>query len=260
LRQSKRSSQIWMCTIFLRPMLRRRKTEERCRCLKVNHGQIIRKLHVAFTTNRLFSYSLSHDFLFLSVGHVSYSRVTELQKRANIVATLSWLPTTASNIPKARFIQLFSAGSNHVAQHPVYKDSDVPFCTASGTHGPQIAEWVVMTHLVHSHNYLTLYEAQKKKEWVQSKGMSVQDRVGRRVGILGYGSIGRQGNYNHLSLFQSPFRSPHTSNRSVLIASRCLHLASLSSLFWSSVCASSALIQHYGLRHFANLQTQLPTY
>jgi hypothetical protein len=217
-------------------------------------------VRVAFTTNRLFSFSLSHEFLFLSVGHVSYSRVTELQKRANIVATLSWLPTTASNIPKARFIQLFSAGSNHVAQHPVYKDSDVPFCTASGTHGPQIAEWVVMTHLIHSHNYLTLYEAQKKKEWVQSKGMNVQDRVGRRVGILGYGSIGRQGNCNHISLFQSPFRSLYTSNRSVLIASRCLHLASLSSLFWSSVCAPSALIQHYGLRHFANLQTQLPTY
>lgn len=47
--------------------------------------------------------------------------------------------------------------------------------------------------LVQSHNYVNLWEQQKKKEWKQSMGMSVSDRVGKRVGILGYGSIGRQG-------------------------------------------------------------------
>ena len=205
---------------------------------------------------RPINYSLSlhsHEFLFLFVGHVSYFGVTELQRRANIVATLSWLPVTAANIPKARFIQCFSAGTNHFAQHPVYKDSDVPFCTASGTHGPQIAEWVIMTDLIHSHNYLTLYEAQKKKEWVQSKGMSVQDRVGRRVGVLGYGSIGRQGNYNHISLFLSPSRNLHLSISFVSIALRCLHIAAPSLLSWSSVRAPSVLIQHSGLRQFIDM-------
>jgi phosphoglycerate dehydrogenase-like enzyme len=50
-----------------------------------------------------------------------------------------------------------------------------------------------MMDLVHSHNYIELYESQKRKEWVQSRGMHVRDAVGRRVGVLGYGSIGRQG-------------------------------------------------------------------
>lgn len=50
-----------------------------------------------------------------------------------------------------------------------------------------------MMDLVHSHSYTKLYDNQKKKYWDQRVGMNVSDRVGKRVGVLGYGSIGRQG-------------------------------------------------------------------
>jgi phosphoglycerate dehydrogenase-like enzyme len=50
-----------------------------------------------------------------------------------------------------------------------------------------------MMDLVHSHSYTKLYDNQKKKLWDQKVGMNVSDRVGKRVGVLGYGSIGRQG-------------------------------------------------------------------
>ncbi|KAF1975353.1 hypothetical protein BU23DRAFT_459346 [Bimuria novae-zelandiae CBS 107.79] len=98
-----------------------------------------------------------------------------------------------SEIPNIKFIQFVSAGTNHVSKHPIYTDTKIPLCNASGVHGPQIAEWVVMTDLIHNHNYLYLYEKQRKKEWKHSNGeISSQDNVGRTVGILGYGSIGRQ--------------------------------------------------------------------
>ncbi|KAF2662840.1 hypothetical protein K491DRAFT_584413 [Lophiostoma macrostomum CBS 122681] len=116
----------------------------------------------------------------------------DLTKRAKFLATIAWLPATASKSPNLELIQFFSAGTNHIAEHPIYTDSEIPLTTASGVHGPQIAEWVIMLNLVHSHNYIQLYEQQKKKEWVQSKGAQVRDGVGRRVGVLGYGSIGRQ--------------------------------------------------------------------
>lgn len=115
-----------------------------------------------------------------------------LPAQASYIATLFWLPPSPADIPNAKLIQFFSAGTNHVANHPIYKDSKIPLCSANGVHGPQIAEWVVMMDLVHSHGYTKLYDLQKERRWDQRAGMRVSDRVGKRVGVLGYGSIGRQ--------------------------------------------------------------------
>jgi len=176
-----------------------------------------------------------HSYFVSSVHlQVSYIGVTELQERATILATLAWLPASVSNVPNLKFIQCFSAGINHLAQHPVYKDSDIVFSTASGTHGPQIAEWVIMTNLIHTHNYLELYEAQKQKSWQQSMGMDVQDRVGRRVGVLGYGSIGRQGSYRTLSYFY--FRYPARISLLQSIDSKRSYHKSTTTVFIPQIC------------------------
>lgn len=113
--------------------------------------------------------------------------------RTTYLATFAWLPESAKAVPNIKLIQFFSAGTNHISDHPIYTDSKIPLCSANGVHGPQIAEWVVMMSLVHSHKLPRLYDLQKEQKWVQSEGIQVSDRVGKRVGILGYGSIGRQG-------------------------------------------------------------------
>jgi len=123
----------------------------------------------------------------------------DILARATYIATLSWLPSSAKAIPKTKLIQFFSAGTNHISEHPIYTDSKIPLCSANGVHGPQIAEWVIMMDLVHSHNFPRLYDLQKEKKWAQKEGMDVSDRVGKRVGILGYGSIGRQGEFDPFS-------------------------------------------------------------
>ncbi|KAF2197237.1 hypothetical protein GQ43DRAFT_451824 [Delitschia confertaspora ATCC 74209] len=118
----------------------------------------------------------------------------DLQQRAKVMATLSWLPPNVQAAPNLELIQFFSAGTNHIAQHPIYTDSEIPLTTASGVHGPQIAEWVIMMNLIHSHHYPRYYELQKDRKWENygAEGRDVRDMVGQRVGVLGYGSIGRQ--------------------------------------------------------------------
>jgi hypothetical protein len=125
----------------------------------------------------------------------------DIVARASYLATLFWLPADAKALPNVKLIQFFSAGTNHIAQHPIYTDSKIPLCSANGVHGPQIAEWVIMMDLVHSHKFPKLYDLQKEKTWKQAVGMGISDRVGKRVGILGYGSIGRQGKFHQLFYF-----------------------------------------------------------
>ena len=77
-------------------------------------------------------------------------------------------------------------------------DTDVTITSSSGIHGPPIAEWVVMNWLVAARSYNITYEWQKGKKWGGMMGLNelpVRDHVGMKVGILGYGSIGRHSTY-----------------------------------------------------------------
>src|SRR5271170_6475160 len=63
--------------------------------------------------------------------------------------------------PNLQFVQLFSAGSNHLQTHPLWnwKLDEVKWCSASGVHGPIIAEYVVMAILTHLHLYLSAIDS-----------------------------------------------------------------------------------------------------
>ncbi|KAI1844912.1 hypothetical protein JX265_009538 [Neoarthrinium moseri] len=93
--------------------------------------------------------------------------------------------------PKLQVVQVSSAGVNYLLDNPLFKDTDVNFCTANGVHGPQIAEWVITTYLASQHHIPDYLELQNRGTWKRLDA-NVQDGVGARVGILGYGSIGRQ--------------------------------------------------------------------
>ena len=79
---------------------------------------------------------------------------------------------------------------------PLYTETQIPITTSSGIHGPIIGEWVIMTSLIGSHKYRILDQWQNARTWNDSASgkanfASVSDNVGKRLGILGYGSIGR---------------------------------------------------------------------
>jgi phosphoglycerate dehydrogenase-like enzyme len=92
-------------------------------------------------------------------------------------------------------VHLFSAGADRVVKNPLFLETDIPFTNCSGVHGPQISEWVIMTALASRHLYNRLYENQKLRQWERSWvfGATVKDVVAERIGVLGYGAIGRQG-------------------------------------------------------------------
>ncbi|KAK4184692.1 oxidoreductase-like protein [Podospora australis] len=108
-----------------------------------------------------------------------------------ILLTFTVLPTP-KQAPRLEYVQLMSAGANHVLELPMFKDTTVPFCTANGVHGPQIAEWIIGTYLAFQHRFPQYHDKQKEARWDRSDLMLIDDAVQKTIGILGYGSIGRQ--------------------------------------------------------------------
>ncbi|KJK73877.1 hypothetical protein H634G_10827 [Metarhizium anisopliae BRIP 53293] len=56
---------------------------------------------------------------------------------------------------------------------------------------PQLSEWVVVSYLALQHRFPTYWQQQSQGRWDKLEDVP-DDSVGRRIGILGYGSIGRQ--------------------------------------------------------------------
>jgi phosphoglycerate dehydrogenase-like enzyme len=55
---------------------------------------------------------------------------------------------------------------------------------------PQIAEWVIGSWLMHTHMFLQYAKRQEEAKWLRTND-NIYDSPGLRMGILGYGAIGR---------------------------------------------------------------------
>ncbi|KAK3318086.1 hypothetical protein B0H66DRAFT_224821 [Apodospora peruviana] len=115
----------------------------------------------------------------------------EAWKDVTILLTFNVLPTP-DQAPKLEYVQLVSAGANHILKEPIFVDTEVNFCTANGVHGPQISEWIISTFLAFEHHIPQYLHLQKEKKWDRAKFGTIEDAVSKTIGILGYGSIGRQ--------------------------------------------------------------------
>jgi len=92
-----------------------------------------------------------------------------------------------------KWIQLLSAGADHALTGPL-KASTIPVTTASGIHATPIAEYTLASMLTYAHRIHLAIRAQTKREWMRSGGFmaSVDEIRGQTLGIIGYGSIGRE--------------------------------------------------------------------
>ncbi|KAK1498932.1 D-isomer specific 2-hydroxyacid dehydrogenase [Colletotrichum cuscutae] len=110
----------------------------------------------------------------------------------DVTIFMAFNPPSAHRLSKVRFVQLTSAGADRWLDHDVYKDPKVSFCTTNGCHPPQIAEWVIGSWLAHQHHFQRYHNHMKEGFWEGPMEVDFEDSVGLRMGVLGYGAIGRQ--------------------------------------------------------------------
>jgi phosphoglycerate dehydrogenase-like enzyme len=95
--------------------------------------------------------------------------------------------------PRLRWVQLHSAGADHLLGQPIMK-SDALITTTSGIHATPIAEYALASMLAWSRRLPKMLYYQQRREWPQGRWalFASQELRGATLGIVGYGSIGRE--------------------------------------------------------------------
>ncbi|MBC7251552.1 MAG: D-2-hydroxyacid dehydrogenase [Anaerolineae bacterium] len=98
-----------------------------------------------------------------------------------------------SRAPHLRWVQLNSAGADHVLDHPLMQ-SEVMITTASGLHAVRIAEYVFASIFAFVYRIPRMLHYQRRREWPSGRWdiFAGPELRGQTIGIVGYGSIGRE--------------------------------------------------------------------
>ena len=102
-------------------------------------------------------------------------------------------PRNLSKAPRMKWVQLHSAGVNHLNGHPIMH-SNILITTMSGIHAVPIGEFVIMMTLALARHVPEMVRMQDRGEWPKerSKKFRTSELRGKTLGIVGYGSIGRE--------------------------------------------------------------------
>lgn len=138
------------------------------------------------------------------VHHVLIRDFAADYQAATIYLTFTHSPSSLSYMPNLRLVQLLTSGYDHMRESPLLSNPSIPVSTCSGVSARSIAQYVVLTVLSWAHQYPKVLDVMSEKRWAgpgDSDGRYPKANIlaGKRVGIWGYGSIGRQGMLSHVS-------------------------------------------------------------
>ncbi|MGD0002641.1 MAG: D-2-hydroxyacid dehydrogenase [Anaerolineaceae bacterium] len=117
----------------------------------------------------------------------------EVWNRIEVLYTDRVLPDPAL-VPALRWLQFHFAGIDFAVESPLLNNRNIVVTTLSGAAAPQMAEYAVMMMLTLGHRMYDLFNSQNRAEWPHDRWerFGPLELRGSTVGIIGYGSIGRE--------------------------------------------------------------------
>lgn len=101
------------------------------------------------------------------------------------------VPRDLAAWPRLRYVQLLSAGVDHLEDHPIWMRA-IPVATASGIHSVPMGQFATAALLMLVHRMPALLEFKSTRQWPDRVRLACSSVRGLVAGILGYGSIGRE--------------------------------------------------------------------
>jgi phosphoglycerate dehydrogenase-like enzyme len=113
--------------------------------------------------------------------------------QAEVLLTTYSLPA-AAQAPRLRWVQTYFAGVDGWLERSGERVKDVLVTTASGVHGPNMAEYSLLMMLAWAHALPEMQDFQRRAEWPpeRRKALVPGELRGATLGVVGYGSIGRE--------------------------------------------------------------------
>lgn len=101
---------------------------------------------------------------------------------------------TPEQAPRLRWIQLHFAGVDSVMKTPIIQAEDIEVTSASGIHATPIAEYCIGMMLAFNLKLPLMMKFKAQAAWAEKRGelFAPKPLRGKTVGIVGYGSIGRE--------------------------------------------------------------------
>ena len=117
----------------------------------------------------------------------------EIWKEVEVLYTNRVLPEL-DKVPRLTWIQFHWAGVDHALEAPLLHRPDLVATHLSGASATQMAEHAILMILALGHQLPEAVNYQKRAEWPKGRWeiFSPQELRGSTVGIVGYGSIGRE--------------------------------------------------------------------
>lgn len=91
-----------------------------------------------------------------------------------------------------RWVQLGSAGVDQEVAGAVWRDSEVTVTTSSGIHAAIMSQWATAMILYHAHRLGEVLRFRETRRWPDRPALSGSVLIGKTLGLLGYGSVGRE--------------------------------------------------------------------
>lgn len=128
--------------------------------------------------------NLGYDIIFKDERDISFSE--EIKDIDTLVCFNPFDKIDISQFPNLKWVQLLSAGINHVPKDVVL-ERNILLTNNRGGYSIPIGEWIVLKILEMLKDSKGFYEKQSKKEWKMDT--SILELYGRTVGFIGTGSI-----------------------------------------------------------------------